>query len=122
MRPANIAPLIYALALGCFVSACSSTSKKPIPGIGADEALAIENRVIECEWKAANQNDGRYKTIAELAQRVMDVCAVERFNARMAFGLSPNDPRIDADEFKDAVENIENERKVGMGQKKRHSN
>jgi hypothetical protein len=110
--PNNLAPITYALALSGLVSACSSTSKKPIPGVTADEALAVQTRVIDCEWKAANQyDDSRYKTMAELAQRVMDACTVERLNARLAFGLSANDSRIDADELKEAAENIETARK-----------
>ena len=77
-----------------------------------DKALAVQNSVIDCEWKAANQfDDNRYKEIHELVQRVMDECAVERLNKRLAFGLSPNDPRIDADEYKDALETIINARR-----------
>ena len=100
---------IFSLGLSCLVSAaCSEALKKPT----SDEALAVQTSVINCEWKAANRfDDYRYKTIPELVQRVMDECAVERLNARLAFGLSPNDPRIDANEYKDALENIENERK-----------
>jgi hypothetical protein len=57
-------------------------------------------RVITCEWKAADQyGDDRYKTFSELAQRVMDVCAVELRDARSASGRSPNDTRVDQDEF-----------------------
>jgi hypothetical protein len=79
--------------------------------ITADEALAVSSRVTDCEWKAADQyDDGRYK-ISELAQRVMGVCAVELTKARLAFGLSPNDPQIESDEFKQAVEAVEGARK-----------
>jgi hypothetical protein len=41
----------------------------------------------------------------------MDECTVERLDARLAFGLSQNDPQIDADEYKDALETILNARK-----------
>jgi hypothetical protein len=107
--PPKHAVVIFSLGLSCLVSAaCSEALKKPT----SDEALAVQTSVINCEWKAANRfDDNRYKTIPELVQRVMDECAVERLNARLAFGLSPNDPRIDANEYKDALENIENARK-----------
>ena|ERR1700733_10288454 len=111
MPPNYPAPLICALGLSCLVSACSATTK-----ITADEAISVKNRVIDCEWKAANQyDDGRYKTIHELVDRVMDACAVELRDARLALGLLPTDSRIDADEFRDALENIENERKSRLG-------
>ena len=111
MPPNYPVPLICALGLSCLVSACSATTK-----ITADEALAVKNRVIDCEWKAANQyDDGRYKTIPELVHRVLEACAVELRDARLAFGILPTDSRIDADEFKDAVESIENARKRRLG-------
>lgn len=78
----------------------------------ADEALAIQSRVTDCEWKATDQyDDGRY-TVSELAQRVMGVCAVELTKAALAFGFSPNDPQIASDQFKQAVENVESSRKA----------
>ena len=77
-----------------------------------DIALAVRTGVTDCEWKAANQfDDNRYKTITELVRRVMDECTVERLDARLAFGLSQNDPQSDADEYKDALETILNARK-----------
>jgi hypothetical protein len=83
----------------------------------ADEAFAVFSRVVDCEWKAANQyDDGRY-TISELAQRVIAVCVVEFTKARLAFRFSPNDPQIDSDEFKQAVENVENARKSRTGRR-----
>jgi hypothetical protein len=106
--PPKYAAVIFSLGLSCLVSACSGILKKPI----TDEALAAKSRVIDCEWKAANQyDDSRYKTVSELVQRIMDVCAAERLNARLALGLSPNDPRIDTDEFKEAFKIFENARK-----------
>ena len=111
MPPNYPVPLICALGLSCLVSACSATTK-----ITADEALAVKNRVLDCEWKAANQyDDGRYKTIPELVHRVLEACAVELRDARLAFGILPTNSRIDADEFKDAVESIENARKRKLG-------
>ena len=107
--PPKRSVVIFSLGLSCLVSAaCSESLKKPT----ADQALAVQTSVINCEWKAANQFDnGRdFKTIPELVQRVMDECAVELLNARIAFGLSSNDPRIEANEYKEALENIENAR------------
>jgi hypothetical protein len=77
-----------------------------------DEMLAVQSRVTDCEWRAANQyDDGRY-TIPQLAQRVMGLCAVELTKAALAFGLSPNDPQIQLDQFRQAVENVEAARKA----------
>ena len=84
-----------------------ATLKKP----PSDEAVAAEARVITCEWKAADQyDDNRYKTFSEIAQRVLDACAVERRDARSASGSSPDDTRTDKDEFNEAIKNIENAR------------
>jgi hypothetical protein len=72
--------------------------------------LALQSVVTDCEWKAADRyDDGRY-TVSELAQR--GVCAVELTKAALAFGFSPNDPQVEADQFKQAVENVESARKA----------
>ena len=42
----------------------------------------------------------------------MGLCAVELTKAALAFGLSPNDPQIQSDQFKQAVENVEGARKA----------
>jgi hypothetical protein len=110
--------LLLTLCLGFLVSACSTErmpSVRTVPHVlTADEALAVQSRVTDCEWKAADQyDDGRY-TVSELAQRVMGVCAVELTKAALAFGLSPNDPQIESDQFKQAVENVESARKARM--------
>lgn len=114
MSPNRLAPFIYVLGLSCLVSACSVFSKSTMPETTTpDKALAVQNSVIDCEWKAADRfDDGRYKTFPELVHRVMDECAAERHDARLVLGLSPNDPRIDADEYKDAYKTIENARKM----------
>ena len=77
----------------------------------ADELLAVSSRVVDCEGKAATQYDNGSYTISQLARRIMGVCAVELTKARLAFGLSLNDPQIESDEFKRAVEAVENARK-----------
>jgi len=88
------------------------TQKRPAPGIiTADEALAVSSRVVDCEWKAADRYDDGRSTVSELAQRVMGICAVELTKARLAFGLSLNDPQIESDEFKQAVEIVEKRKK-----------
>jgi hypothetical protein len=108
------AVVVLSLGLCCLVSAaCSdllksnSLLKKP----PSDEAVAAEARLITCEWKAADQyDDGRYKTFAEIAQRVLDACAAELRDARSASGGSPDDTRTEKDEFNQALKNIENAR------------
>ncbi len=78
----------------------------------ADEALAVQSVVTDCEWKAADQyDDGRYM-VSDLAERVMGLCAVELTKAALAFGFSPNDPQIQSDQFRQAVENVESARKA----------
>jgi hypothetical protein len=108
------AVVILSLGLCCLVSAAcsdllknSDLLKKP----PSDEAVAAEARVITCEWKAADEyDDNRYETFSEIAQRVLDACAVELRDARSASGSSPDDTRTDKDEFKQAIENIKNAR------------
>ena len=112
--PAKHALIIFSLGLCCLVStACSDVIKNSdlLKKPPSDEAVAAEARAIDCEWKAADQyDDNRYKTLAELAQRVMDVCAIELRDARSASGRSLNDTRIDKDEFNQALEIIEKAR------------
>jgi hypothetical protein len=100
--------VIFGLSVCCLVSAACSDLLKKQP---TDAALAAHTRVIDCEWKAADQyDDNRYKTFSELVQQVMDVCAAELSEARSASDRSPNDKRIDKDEFNQAAEIIENAR------------
>jgi hypothetical protein len=103
---------LLVLGLAGTASACFATEQAPITAsrprtLTSDEALAVQSRVTDCEWKAVNQyDDGRY-TVAELADRVKGVCAVELTKAALAFGFSPNDPDIQSDQFRQAVENVE---------------
>lgn len=87
------------------------TPEKPAPYfMTADEALAVQSRVVDCEWKAA----GRYDdggSVAQLAQRIMGICGVELIKARKAFRFSLDDPLIEQDEFKMAVGIVEDVRK-----------
>ena len=104
------------LGRGCIVSACSTadlappTSRSRFPT--ADEALAIQSRVTDCEWRAANQYDNGHRALSELAQQVTGVCAVKLTKAALAFGLSPNDPQVESDQFRQAVENVEAARRA----------
>jgi hypothetical protein len=102
---------LLTLGLGCLVSAGSTAA--PVSTVqrryfpSADEALAIQSKVTDYEWKAAGRYDDGRRTISELAQQVIGVCAVEFTKAALAFGLSPNDPQVEADQFRQAIENVE---------------
>lgn len=105
---------LMVLVLGCLLSACSAAQQPPAIATAphvptADEALAVQSRVTDCEWKAADQYDDGRRTISELARQVMGVCSVERTNAELAFGLL-NDPQIVSTEFEQAVDAVENAR------------
>jgi hypothetical protein len=110
--PNRLVSLGLALAVGSLVAACGTNQKKQLPeSTTPEEALAASTRVAACEWKAASQyDDGRY-TVPEIAHQVVAVCAVDLNNARSAFGVSLHDSQADADEFKQAVETVENARK-----------
>jgi hypothetical protein len=85
----------------------SDLLKKP----PSDEAVAAKARVITCEWKAADQYDNdHYKTLSEIAQRVMDACAAQLRDARSASGSSPDDTRTGTDELNQAIQIIGNAR------------
>lgn len=92
------------------MAGCSMPQRAPeTHSISADEALALQSRVTDCEWKAADQYDDGRRTIAELARQVMSVCSVERTKAEIAFGLL-NDPQVDSMEYEQAVNNVESAR------------
>ena len=63
--------LILSLALGCLVSGCVPTPQRPPPKpLTADELLAFENAILDCELKAANRFDDGRREISELAEQV----------------------------------------------------
>jgi len=104
---------LLTLGLGCLASACSVAQRPVAPSpynISADEALAVQSKVTDCEWTAANRYDDGHRAISDLARQVMGVCAVELLKARQAFGFSPNDSSIDSIEFEQAVNSVENAR------------
>jgi hypothetical protein len=108
--------LLLTLSLGFLVAACSTQQMPSVwtmpHALTADEALAVQSVVTDCEWKAADRYDDGRHTVSELTQQVVGVCAVELTKAALAFGLSPNDPQIELDQFKQAVENVESARKA----------
>jgi hypothetical protein len=109
---ASALAVIASLALTGLAGCVASPSPPPqLPS--ADEALAIQSRVIDCEWKAANRFDDGRAPVADVAQRILGVCAVELTKARLAFRLSPADAELD--EFKMAVESVEQARKSRRG-------
>ena len=72
--------------------------------------MAIASRVIDCEWAAVHRFDSGQQ-IADLAKQIMGVCSVEQIKAKLAVGLSPNDPQLEADDFEHAVRIVEDARK-----------
>jgi hypothetical protein len=107
---------MVSLALSCMLGGCAAQYSPPPPPKlpSAEEALAVQSRVVDCEWKAANRYDDSRYSVADLARRIIGLCAVELTQARLAFrgyGLSPNDPQFDLDEFKQAVDIVEKVRK-----------
>jgi hypothetical protein len=101
-------------ALSALLGACT-VDQRPAPSrietITAEEAIAISSKVVDCEWKAVDRFDNG-QPISDLAQQVMGVCTVERIKAKWAFGLSPKDPDLEADDFKQAVTIVESSRKA----------
>jgi len=102
-------------ALGTLLGACA-VNQPAVPSrietITANEAIAISTKVIDCEWQAVSRFDDGRVPIAQLAAQIMGVCIVERIKAKRAFGLSPNDPDLEADDFKQAVGIVESARKA----------
>jgi len=95
------------------LSACAVSERRaePTTTITADEVLAAASRVVDCEWAAVYWFD-HGQPISDLAQQVMGVCSVERIKAKFAVHLSPNDPGLESDDFKQAVEIVESARKA----------
>jgi hypothetical protein len=76
------------------------------------EMIAIQSQVTDCEWKAAGRYDDGRRSLSDLTQQVIGVCTVELNKAALAFGLSPNDPQVESDQFRQALENVEAARKA----------
>ena len=108
--------IAFSVALSCLVSACAVNEYRAQPSrvetITAVEALAITSKVVDCEWQAVSRFDDGRTPIAQFAERIMGICTVERIKVKLAFGLSPKDPDLEADDFKQAVEIVESARKA----------
>ena len=100
------------LFVGCSMQEIGPSARTSPRIPTATQALTIQSRVTDCEWKAADQYDDGSYSISELARRVMGVCAVELTQAALGFGLSPNDPQIEVDQFRQAVEIVESARRA----------
>ena len=77
----------------------------------ADDLLSAATKVADCEWAAADKLDDGHSSLSALAQRAIGICTRERFAMRRAAGFSPMDPSLDADELRQAMENVEAARK-----------
>ncbi len=77
----------------------------------ADDLLSAATKVADCEWAAADKFDDGHSSLSALAQRVIGICTRERFVMRRSAGFSPMDPSLDADELRQAIENVEAARK-----------
>ena len=62
--------VIFGLALSGLVSGCGAAQKPTPKEMTAEEMLAIQSRVVDCEWKAADQYDDGRSTVSALAQRI----------------------------------------------------
>jgi hypothetical protein len=77
----------------------------------ADDLLSAATKVADCEWAAADKFDDGHSSLAALAQRVIAICTRDRLAMRRAAGFSAMDPTLDADELRQAMENVEAARK-----------
>jgi hypothetical protein len=106
--------MLSIFGLACVLSACSAArpqSREPrMPT--AEEALAIQKRVTDCEWSAAARYDDGKLPIADVARQVMGICTPERLKAIKAFGFRYDDPQIESDQFEQAVRNVQASRKA----------
>ena len=107
----------FNLALSCLVSGCTAAPQTPVPTITAEDALAASSRVVDCEWKAVERYDDGHYAVSALARRIMGICADEISKARLASNLSPSDPEIEKEEFKQAAEIVDQTRKKRVGGK-----
>jgi hypothetical protein len=108
----NLRSEIVSLAILVLLAGCSAPkATAPVDHISMDDALATATRVADCEWSAADKYDDGRSSLSALAEQVMGVCTRERFAMRRAAGFAPMDPTLDADELRQAIENVESARK-----------
>ena len=91
------------------LAGCAAQQRPARQAMAAENALAAVNPVIDCEWAAAARYD-HGQSVAALAQQILGICGVEILKAERAFHLSPNDPDVKMDEFKQAIETVEHVR------------
>ena len=84
----------------------------------ADDLLSAAAKVADCEWAAADKFDDGRSSLSALAQRAIAICTRERFAMRRAAGFSPMDPSLDADELRQAIDNVESARKARVKKRK----
>lgn len=103
-----------------YLGGCVEQPQRPAPALpSASAVLAAATQVVDCEWAAADRYDDRRTSIANLAARVMAICGPQRMQMRrtsgLLLGLSPLQQSIlDADEYQQAVQAVEDARKHRM--------
>jgi hypothetical protein len=100
--------VVYGATIVVLVTGCATPATPPLPELpSANEAIAIQTQVLDCELKAANRYDDGRSSISDVAESVMAACHREIVRAWMAFNLSPSDPNFDSDNLKIAVDHVE---------------
>jgi hypothetical protein len=101
------------LLVGSFLCGCGTSPERPATSaqLTADEMIAIQTRVLDCEMQAANRYDDGKSPIASVAERIQGICGPEIIKARLAFHVRITDPDLDSDEFKRIIGVVERERK-----------
>jgi hypothetical protein len=99
--------------VGSFLCGCGTSPERPATSaqLTADEMIAVQTRVLDCEMQAANRYDDGKSPIAAVAERIQGICGPEILKARLAFHVRINDPDLDSDEFKRIIGVVERERK-----------
>jgi hypothetical protein len=116
-RRDGFALVVWGATVIALVAGRVTPATPPLPELpSANEAIAIQTRVLDCELKAANRHDDGSSSISDVAESVMAACHREIVRACTAFNLSPSDPNFDSDNLKFAVDHIEMTRRIGQKQ------
>ena len=96
------------------LGACVETDSKPqtVAFPSAEQMIATMQHVADCESRAANQVDIGRVPISAVAEQIMGMCLPERISARRAFHLRSDDPDLERDDLKRAVDVVEAERRI----------
>jgi hypothetical protein len=105
-----VAPFGIALA-GC--AGHDPVARLPLPT--SDQVRVAASRVVDCEWKAANRYDDGTYTIAQVTERILGICILERDRYHRLFHLSSYDPEIELNDVKEATGIVESARKQRNG-------